>query len=254
MEERMTVCNMSIEAGARAGMIAPDATTYDYLRACEFAPADFAAAVVRWQGLPSDAGCRYDVVKVFQAEDVAPQITWGTNPGQVMAVTDAVPDPAQCTDDTERKSAAQALDYMGLQPGMTATAIPIDRVFIGSCTNARIEDLRAAAAVVRGYQVNPHVSAMVVPGSARVKSQAEHEGLDRVFRRAGCEWREAGCSMCLAMNPDKLAPGERCAATSNRNFEGRQGKGGRTHLVSPAMAAAAAVTGHFVDIRDWDYK
>ncbi len=254
MEERMTVCNMSIEAGARAGMIAPDTTTYDYLRKCEFAPADFDAAVARWQRLPSDAGAVYDAVQVFQAADVVPQITWGTNPGQVMPVTAAVPDPAQYDDETERKSAAQALEYMGLTPGMTAAAIAIDRVFIGSCTNARMEDLRAAAAVVRGYRVSPRVSAMVVPGSAQVKAQAEQEGLDRVFRDAGCEWREAGCSMCLAMNPDKLAPGERCAATSNRNFEGRQGKGGRTHLVSPAMAAAAAVTGHFVDIRDWQYK
>ncbi|NLX54980.1 MAG: 3-isopropylmalate dehydratase large subunit [Planctomycetaceae bacterium] len=254
MEERMTVCNMSIEAGARAGMIAPDATTYDYLRECEFAPADFDAAVARWQRLPSDAGAVYDAVQVFQAAEVLPQITWGTNPGQVMPVTGAVPDPAQYDDETERKSASQALDYMGLTPGMTAADIAIDRVFIGSCTNGRMEDLRAAAAVVRGYRVSPRVSAMVVPGSARVKAQAEQEGLDRVFREAGCEWREAGCSMCLAMNPDKLAPGERCAATSNRNFEGRQGKGGRTHLVSPAMAAAAAVTGHFVDIRDWQYK
>jgi 3-isopropylmalate/(R)-2-methylmalate dehydratase large subunit len=254
MEERMTVCNMSIEAGARAGMIAPDATTYDYLRSREFAPADFAAALARWRKLPSDEGSRYDVAKVFRAEDVAPQITWGTNPGQVLAVTDVVPDPSQCQDETERKSAARALEYMGLKPGMTTAAISIDRVFIGSCTNARIEDLRAAAAVVRGHRVSPRVHAMVVPGSARVKMQAEQEGLDRVLRDAGFEWREAGCSMCLAMNPDKLAPGERCAATSNRNFEGRQGKGGRTHLVSPAMAAAAAVIGHFVDVRNWDYK
>ncbi|MHB8957178.1 MAG: aconitase family protein, partial [Pirellulaceae bacterium] len=185
---------------------------------------------------------------------VAPQITWGTNPGQVMAVSDSVPDPAQYADETESKSAAQALDYMGLRPGMSPADITIDRVFIGSCTNARIEDLRAAAAVVRGHQVSSQVQAMVVPGSAHVKSHAEQEGLDQVFRAAGFEWREAGCSMCLAMNPDKLAPGERCASTSNRNFEGRQGKGGRTHLVSPAMAAAAAVTGHFVDIRDWDYR
>ncbi|MHB8866609.1 MAG: 3-isopropylmalate dehydratase large subunit [Pirellulaceae bacterium] len=254
MEERMTVCNMSIEAGARAGMIAPDAKTYDYLRTRQFAPADFEAAVRRWEKLPSDSQAAYDVVKVYQATSVAPQITWGTNPGQVMAVCDSVPDPAQYADETESKSAAQALDYMGLRPGMSPADITIDRVFIGSCTNARIEDLRAAAAVVRGHQVSSQVQAMVVPGSAHVKSHAEQEGLDQVFRAAGFEWREAGCSMCLAMNPDKLAPGERCASTSNRNFEGRQGKGGRTHLVSPAMAAAAAVTGHFVDIRDWDYR
>jgi 3-isopropylmalate/(R)-2-methylmalate dehydratase large subunit len=254
MEERMTVCNMSIEAGARAGMIAPDATTYDYLRTCPCAPADFEAAVARWEQLPSDSGAAYDAVKQFQATDVAPQVTWGTNPGQVMAVTDLVPDPATLADATERKSAEQALEYMGLRPGLGAAEIPIDRVFIGSCTNGRIEDLRAAAAVARGHRVQSQVSAMVVPGSALVKTQAEAEGLDRVFRDAGFEWREAGCSMCLAMNPDKLAPGERCAATSNRNFEGRQGKGGRTHLVSPAMAAGAAVVGHLVDIRDWDYK
>jgi 3-isopropylmalate/(R)-2-methylmalate dehydratase large subunit len=254
MEERMTVCNMSIEAGARAGMIAPDAITYDYLRSRVYAPADFDQAVAAWQQLPSDDRCAYDAVRVFQADHVAPQVTWGTNPGQVIAVTHTVPDPADCADDTERKSAAQALEYMGLRPGMSPSEIPVDRVFIGSCTNARIEDLRAAAAVVRGHRVTQRVQAMVVPGSARVKAQAESEGLDRVFREAGFDWREAGCSMCLAMNPDKLAPGERCASTSNRNFEGRQGKGGRTHLVSPAMAAAAAITGHFVDIRSWDYK
>ena len=254
MEERMTVCNMSIEAGARAGMIAPDATTYDYLRGREFAPKDFDAAVAHWSQLPTDPGATYDVTKRYQAADIAPQITWGTNPGQVLAVTQRIPDPAQCRDETERKSAAQALDYMGLQAGMAFTDIPVDRVFIGSCTNGRIEDLRAAAAVVRGYQASNRVQAMVVPGSALVKAEAEQEGLDRVFREAGLEWRDAGCSMCLAMNPDKLAPGERCAATSNRNFEGRQGKGGRTHLVSPAMAAAAAIRGHFVDIRDWEYR
>jgi 3-isopropylmalate/(R)-2-methylmalate dehydratase large subunit len=254
MEERMTVCNMSIEAGARAGMIAPDAVTYDYLRSRVYAPADFDQAVASWQQLPSDDGCAYDAARVFQADHVAPQVTWGTNPGQVIAVTQTVPDPAALADDTERKSAAQALEYMGLRPGMSPLEIPIDRVFIGSCTNGRIEDLRAAAAVVRGHRVAQRVEAMVVPGSARVKAQAESEGLDRVFRASGFEWREAGCSMCLAMNPDKLSPGQRCAATSNRNFEGRQGKGGRTHLVSPAMAAAAAVVGHFVDIRTWDYK
>ncbi len=253
MEERMTVCNMSIEAGARAGMIAPDDTTYSYLRGRPFAPADFDAAVARWRQLPSDPGAKYDRSLVFQAADVTPQVTWGTNPGQVAPVTGRVPDPAQLADETDRKHAAGALDYMALSAGQPIADIHLDRVFIGSCTNARIEDLRAAAAVVRGYRVSDHVGAMVVPGSGQVKRQAEQEGLDRVFREAGFEWREAGCSMCLAMNPDKLEPGERCASTSNRNFEGRQGKGGRTHLVSPAMAAAAAVTGHFVDIRQWKY-
>ncbi len=254
MEERMTVCNMSIEAGARAGMIAPDATTFDYLRSCKHAPARFDEAVARWEQLPSDDGAQYDVAREFDAQQIAPQVTWGTNPGQVAPVTARVPDPADFADETQRKSAAQALEYMGLEAGTPITDIALDRVFIGSCTNARIEDLRAAAAVVRGHQVSPRVSAMVVPGSALVKTQAENEGLHRVFRDAGFEWREAGCSMCLAMNPDKLAPGERCASTSNRNFEGRQGKGGRTHLVSPAMAAAAAVTGHLVDIRQWRYQ
>jgi 3-isopropylmalate/(R)-2-methylmalate dehydratase large subunit len=245
MEERMTVCNMSIEAGARAGLIAPDQTTFDYLRGREFAPQDFAAAVQRWQQLPTDPGAAYDMVRVFNAADIAPQVTWGTTPGQVTSVTAKVPHPSDFADETE---------YMGLQGGTPITDIGIDRVFIGSCTNGRIEDLRAAAAVVRGHRVANHVQAMVVPGSSQVKTQAEHEGLDRVFREAGFEWREAGCSMCLAMNPDKLEPGQRCAATSNRNFEGRQGKGGRTHLVSPAMAAAAAIRGRFVDIREWDYK
>lgn len=254
MEERMTVCNMSIEAGARAGMIAPDQTTYDYLRGREFAPQDFDAAVARWKQLPSDPGAKYDKVIVFDAADVTPQVTWGTNPGQVAPVTGQVPDPATCRDETDRKTVASALEYMNLKAGEPIDKIQLDRVFIGSCTNARIEDLRAAAAVVRGYHVAQRVGAMVVPGSSQVKKQAEQEGLDRVFQDAGFEWREAGCSMCLAMNPDKLSPGERCASTSNRNFEGRQGKGGRTHLVSPAMAAAAAVTGHFVDIRQWQYK
>jgi 3-isopropylmalate/(R)-2-methylmalate dehydratase large subunit len=254
MEERMTVCNMSIEAGARAGMIAPDDTTYDYLRGREFAPRDFDAAVARWRELPSDPGAKYDRSLVFQAADVTPQVTWGTNPGQVAPVTGRVPNPAELADATDRKHAAGALEYMALRAGQPIEDIQLDRVFIGSCTNARIEDLRAAAAVIRGYHVSDHVGAMVVPGSGQVKSQAEREGLDRIFKEAGFEWREAGCSMCLAMNPDKLSPGERCASTSNRNFEGRQGKGGRTHLVSPAMAAAAAVTGHFVDIRQWQYK
>lgn len=254
MEERMTVCNMSIEAGARAGLIAPDQTTFDYLRGREFAPRDFDAAVQRWQQLPSDPGAVYDRVRVFAAADIAPQVTWGTTPGQVTSVNATVPKPGDFADETEQKSAARALEYMGLKGGEPITDIRIDRAFIGSCTNGRIEDLRAAAAVARGHRVASHVQAMVVPGSGLVKRQAEQEGLDRVFCEAGFEWREAGCSMCLAMNPDKLEPGERCAATSNRNFEGRQGKGGRTHLVSPAMAAAAAIRGRFVDIREWQYK
>lgn len=254
MEERMTVCNMSIEAGARAGLIAPDETTYRYLRGRQYAPADFDAAVDRWKCLPSDPGAAYDRVETFQAAAIEPQVTWGTNPGQVMGVNGEVPNPGEFDDETDRKAAAKALEYMGLMPGTMITSIPVDRVFIGSCTNGRIEDLRAAATVVRGYRVADGVQAMVVPGSGLVKRQAEAEGLDRIFRDAGLEWREAGCSMCLAMNPDKLEPGQRCAATSNRNFEGRQGKGGRTHLVSPAMAAAAAIAGHFVDIREWNYK
>ncbi|UUO08787.1 3-isopropylmalate dehydratase large subunit [Blastopirellula sp. J2-11] len=254
MEERMTVCNMSIEAGARAGMIAPDETTFEYVKGREFAPKDFDAAVEKWKQLPSDEGAKYDKVLIFDAKDIAPQITWGTNPGQVAPVISNVPSPTDYGDATEQKSTQAALDYMGLTAGQPLTDVKIDRVFIGSCTNARIEDLRAAAKVVKGHKVANGVHAMVVPGSGQVKDQAEAEGLDAVFREAGFEWREAGCSMCLAMNPDKLAPGERCASTSNRNFEGRQGKGGRTHLVSPAMAAAAGVTGHFVDIRDWTYQ
>ncbi|MBW3600335.1 MAG: 3-isopropylmalate dehydratase large subunit [Planctomycetes bacterium] len=256
MEERMTVCNMSIEAGARAGMIAPDAKTFDYVRGREFAPkgAAFDAAVARWEKLPTDAAAKYDRSQIYQAADIAPQVTWGTNPGQVASINDRVPEPGKFRDETDRKAAEAALKYMALKPGTPLSETPLDRVFIGSCTNARIEDLRAAAAVVRGYHVNGQVNAMVVPGSGKVKLQAEAEGLDRIFKEAGFDWREAGCSMCLGMNPDQLAPGERCASTSNRNFEGRQGKGGRTHLVSPAMAAAAAVAGHFVDIREWEYK
>ena len=256
MEERMTVCNMSIEAGARAGMIAPDAKTIEYIRGREFAPqgADFDTAAKRLLELPSDPDAVYDAVKLFQAADISPQVTWGTNPGQVAPIVNKVPNPADLSNEVEQRSAALALDYMGLKAGTPLVDVNIDRVFIGSCTNARIEDLRAAAAVVKGYRVSDKVSAMVVPGSGQVKAEAEQEGLDRIFREAGFDWREAGCSMCLAMNPDKLAPGERCASTSNRNFEGRQGKGGRTHLVSPAMAAAAAIAGHFVDIREWSYK
>ncbi len=256
MEERMTVCNMSIEAGARAGMIAPDQTTFDYLRGRPHAPqgAEFDKAVAGWKELPTDAGAKYDKSLVFEAANITPQITWGTNPGQVAPVTGQVPNPATLGDETEQKTAARALEYMGLKAGTPLMDVAVDRVFIGSCTNARIGDLRAAAAVVKGHKVADRVHAMVVPGSGQVKLQAEKEGLDRVFKEAGFEWREAGCSMCLAMNPDKLEPGERCASTSNRNFEGRQGKGGRTHLVSPAMAAAAACAGHFVDVREWDYK
>lgn len=254
MEQRMTVCNMSIEAGARAGMIAPDETTFEYLRGRQFAPADFDAAVARWREIPSDPGAKYDRVSIYQGSDIEPQVTWGTNPGQVCSVSTRVPNPSDFSDETEQKSTAAALEYMGLQAGTPIQEISIDRVFIGSCTNARIEDLRAAAEVVKGYRVSDRVNAMVVPGSGSVKRQAEAEGLDKVFRESGFDWREAGCSMCLAMNPDRLSPGERCASTSNRNFEGRQGKGGRTHLVSPAMAAAAAIKGRFEDIRAWDYK
>jgi 3-isopropylmalate/(R)-2-methylmalate dehydratase large subunit len=254
MEERMTVCNMTIEAGARAGLIAPDQRTFDYLRGRPLSPRDFDAAVDRWKQLPTDAGAAYDRSKLFEAAAVEPQVTWGTNPGQVVAVGGRVPHPFELGNPSDQKAAAAALAYMALTPGTLITSIRLDRVFIGSCTNGRIEDLRAAAAVLRGYRVADSVRAMVVPGSGLVKEQAEREGLDQVFRDAGLEWREAGCSMCLAMNPDRLAPGERCAATTNRNFEGRQGKGGRTHLVSPAMAAAAAVAGHFVDVRQWEYR
>lgn len=249
----MTICNMSIEAGARAGMIAPDEKTFAYLKGREFAPRDFDAAVAKWRLLPTDPGATYDRVEIYDAAKIAPQVTWGTNPGQVVRVDGKVPSPADFSDPVDRKSAENALQYMGLQAGTPMTDIPVDRVFIGSCTNSRIEDLREAAAVVRGRRVHDRVQAMVVPGSGVVKQQAEQEGLDRVFREAGFDWREAGCSMCLGMNPDQLAPGERCASTSNRNFEGRQGKGGRTHLVSPTMAAAAAVAGKFVDIRDWKF-
>ncbi len=256
MEERMTVCNMSIEAGARAGMIAPDEKTLEYLRGRPFAPKGeaFEQAVKRWQGLPSDPGAKFDRSLLFEAARIEPQVSWGTNLGQVASISERVPDPAQFADPVERQAAEKALEYMGLEPGTPIESIRIDRVFIGSCTNGRIEDLRQAAAVVRGYRIAPHVSAMVVPGSGLVKRQAEQEGLDRIFREAGFEWREPGCSMCLAMNPDRLEPGQRCASTTNRNFEGRQGKGGRTHLVSPGMAAAAAVMGHFVDVRRWEYK
>ncbi|MBC7352759.1 MAG: 3-isopropylmalate dehydratase large subunit [Thermogutta sp.] len=256
MEERMTVCNMTIEAGARSGLIAPDETTFAYLRGRPFAPKGdaFEQAVARWRNLRTDPGAKYDRVEVFFADNIEPQVTWGTNPAQVVAVTGKVPDPRDFQDPVERKAAEDALRYMGLEPGTPITGIRIDKVFIGSCTNGRLEDLRAAAAVAKGYRVADHVQALVVPGSGLVKRQAEAEGLDKIFKDAGFEWREPGCSMCLAMNPDRLEPGERCASTSNRNFEGRQGRGGRTHLVSPAMAAAAAIAGRFVDIRNWDYR
>lgn len=256
MEGRMTVSNMTIEAGARSGIIAPDQTTFDYLRGRPFAPqgAAFDAAVECWKKLPTDPGAEYDCVKIFDATDIEPQVTWGTNPGQVTAITGVVPDPASFADETERKAAEKGIAYMALQAGQKMTDILLDYVFIGSCTNGRIEDFRAAAKVAKGYHVAKNVTAIAVPGTGLVKKQAEEEGLDKIFVEAGFEWREPGCSMCLAMNPDRLQPGQRCAGTSNRNFEGRMGKGGRTHLVSPAMAAAAAVTGRFVDIRDWQYR
>ncbi len=253
MEQRMTVCNMSIEAGARAGMVSPDARTVEYLRGRRYAPAGpaFDRAAADWLALASEPGAAYDAGRVFDAAEIQPQVTWGTNPGMVAPVTGRVPDPAALPDAAARKAAELALIYMGLEPGARIESIALDRVFIGSCTNARLEDLQAAARIVRGRRASPRVRAMVVPGSKQVKAAAEHLGLDRIFRDAGFEWREPGCSMCLGMNPDTLRPGERCASTSNRNFEGRQGAGGRTHLVSPEMAAAAAIAGHFVDIREW---
>ncbi len=254
MEGRMTVCNMSIEAGARAGMIAPDEKTFAYVDGRQFAPKGKALerAVEHWRTLPSDEGAAFDRLEVFDASTLAPYVTWGTNPGMVVPVTGRVPNPGDFKDENDQRATERALEYMGLKGGEPIEDVSVERVFIGSCTNARIEDLRAAAAMIRGKQVNPNVYAMVVPGSMQVKLQAEHEGLDQVFKAAGFDWREAGCSMCLGMNPDILKPGERCASTSNRNFEGRQGKGGRTHLVSPQMAAAVAVEGHFVDIRNWE--
>jgi 3-isopropylmalate/(R)-2-methylmalate dehydratase large subunit len=252
MEARMTICNMSIEAGARAGMIAVDERTLEYVKGRAFAPtgAMWDRAVAQWRSLRSDDGARFDVTHVFDAATVRPQVTWGTSPEMVVSIEDRVPDPDKERDATKREGIVRALHYMGLQPNTQMIDIRLDKVFIGSCTNSRIEDLRLAAAVARGRHVASSIKlAMVVPGSGLVKAQAEAEGLDRIFRDAGFEWREPGCSMCLAMNDDRLEPGERCASTSNRNFEGRQGAGGRTHLVSPAMAAAAAITGHFVDVR-----
>jgi 3-isopropylmalate/(R)-2-methylmalate dehydratase large subunit len=251
MEGRMTICNMSIEGGARAGLIAPDSTTFEYLRGRPFAPTGEAwdEAVAYWSSLRTDDGAEFDVEIVIDATELEPHVSWGTNPGQTLPVSGAVPGPLDIDDPVERDAVERALEYMDLTPGTPLTEITVDRVFLGSCTNARIEDLRAAARIVSGRTVADGVSAMVVPGSGLVKLQAEEEGLDLVFKEAGFEWRDAGCSMCLGMNPDILAPGERCASTSNRNFEGRQGKGGRTHLMSPEMAAAAAVTGRITDVR-----
>jgi 3-isopropylmalate/(R)-2-methylmalate dehydratase large subunit len=251
MPGRMTICNMTIEGGGRAGMIAPDQTTFDWVEGRPAAPADFAAAVEQWRQLPTDDGASFDSEVEIDAAAISPMVTWGTNPGMVVQVTESVPDPARIDSPADREAAERALAYMGLRAGTPMTEVAPERVFIGSCTNSRIEDLREAAAIVDGRKVSASVRGMVVPGSQQVKKAAEGEGLDEVFRGAGFEWREAGCSMCLGMNPDILAEGERCASTSNRNFEGRQGKGGRTHLVSPRMAAATAVEGHFVDIRDW---
>ena len=254
MEGRMTVCNMSIEGGARAGMVAPDENTFAYLEGRPYVPRgkDFQVAVDYWKSLVSDPGARFDHVVELNASQIAPQVTWGTNPGMVTDVTGRVPDPNSFSDAVDRRAAQSALEYMGLEPGTRLMDLPLDRVFIGSCTNSRLEDLRIAARVVAGKKVARTLkSALVVPGSMQIKAQAEKEGLDRIFRDAGFEWRDAGCSMCIAMNPDVLPSGERCASTSNRNFEGRQGKGGRTHLVSPMMAAAAAIEGRFVDIREW---
>lgn len=253
MEGRMTVCNLAIEMGARMGLIAPDETTFAYLRGRPFAPQGSAwdAAVAHWRTLRTDPGAEYDRVIVLDAAAITPQVSWGTTPAMVASVTGCVPDPEEMSDANERAAARRALAYMGLEPGTPIQDIRLERVFIGSCTNSRIEDLRLAASLVRGKHVAPTVRAMVVPGSGLVKLQAEAEGLADIFLAAGFEWREPGCSMCCAMNEDRLAPGERCASTSNRNFEGRQGTGGRTHLVSPAMAAAAAIAGHFVDVRTW---
>ena len=256
MEQRMTICNMSIEAGARSALIAPDATTFAFLEGRPHAPkgAEWTAAVERWAELTSDPGAPFDAEITIDVTAQAPLVTWGTRPDMVEPVTGRVPDPKTATSDGDARAMERALAYMGLTPGTAIESLPIDRVFIGSCTNARIEDLRAAASVAKGHKVNSRVRAMVVPGSQKVKADAEREGLDRIFAEAGFEWREPGCSMCLGMNDDILGEGERCASTSNRNFEGRQGRGGRTHLVSPAMAAAAAIEGRFTDVRAWEYR
>jgi 3-isopropylmalate/(R)-2-methylmalate dehydratase large subunit len=274
MEGRMTICNMSIEAGARAGMIAPDETTFAYLKGRRFSPSHesgcptsgtsdvgstatkspWDVAVEHWRTLPTDSGATFDRELTIDAATLVPSVTWGTSPGMVAGINGTVPSPDSVSEEADKKSYARALDYMGLHAGTKIEDIKIDTVFLGSCTNGRIEDLRAAAKVIDGYTVATKVRAMVVPGSQKVKAQAESEGLDKIFKTAGFEWREPGCSMCLGMNPDILAPGERCASTSNRNFEGRQGRGGRTHLVSPQMAAAAAITGHFTDIRNWKFN
>ena len=253
MEGRMTVCNMSIEGGARAGLVAPDETTFAYMEGRKFAPkgADWEKALDAWRQLPTDEGAEFDTMVTLEGGDIEPHVTWGTTPAQSVPVTGRVPSPDEAANAGAKELAERSLQYMGLKAGTAIQDIGIDRVFLGSCTNSRIEDLRVAAEIVRGRKVAETVKAMVVPGSGLVKAQAEQEGLDAIFREAGFEWREAGCSMCLGMNPDILMPGERCASTSNRNFEGRQGRGGRTHLVSPQMAAAAAIAGHFVDIREW---
>jgi 3-isopropylmalate/(R)-2-methylmalate dehydratase large subunit len=255
MENRMTICNMSIEGGARAGLVAPDRTTFDYIRGRRFAPKgeQFEKAVEQWKNLATDANASFDKSITFDVAALVPQVSWGTNPGMVIGINENVPHPDEFAqgNENEYKAAMRALQYMALEPGTPATNIKVDRVFIGSCTNSRLEDLVEASIVVKGRRVSPRVRAMVVPGSQRVKAAAEKMGLDRIFRDAGFEWRESGCSMCLGMNPDILSPGERCASTSNRNFEGRQGTGGRTHLASPVMAAAAAIEGHFVDVREW---
>jgi len=255
MEQRMTICNMSIEAGARAGLVAPDEKTFDYLRDREYTPKNYESLVDSWRGeLKTDADAKFEKKFILHIDDIVPQVSWGTNPGMTCDVTESIPSPDEFSkgDLNQKKGAQKALDYMDLKPGTPIVDIKIDRVFIGSCTNARLEDLIEASKVIKGQKVSSTVKAMVVPGSQMVKKQAEEIGLDKIFIDANFDWREAGCSMCLGMNPDILSPGERCASTSNRNFEGRQGTGGRTHLVSPVMAAAAAIKGHFVDVREWD--